>query len=252
MLTEEEVKKYAHMRRLKLLDQIWKDYLQDLLLHLLYRKIPEMIFSGGTCIWKVFKGDRFSEDIDAYVSEIPEDLPDYFKKELALFGTDCKISKSKKTANMLFLKLGLSFPGHHREIVLSIEILKSSKPKTIERVTLYSPYPDIPPVEMIVLSKEEMLANKVSAIYQRNRPRDVYDTALLLKFGAKIDMKLIKKKIPKFNLKTFEKKMQEKQKTWKSLEPLIVTKLPEFKEQVKYIISFFQDIQSIDKDSKSM
>jgi len=32
MLTGEEVKKYAHMRRLKLLDQIWKDYLQDLLL----------------------------------------------------------------------------------------------------------------------------------------------------------------------------------------------------------------------------
>ena len=150
------------------------------------------------------------------------------------------ILKSKRTSNMLFLRLGLSFPVHPREIPLSIEILASSKPKTTEKVTLYSPYPDIPPVEMFVPSKEDMLANKVSAVYQRNRPRDVYDIALLLKLGATVDMKLIKKKIPKFNLNTFKKKLQEKQKAWKSLEPLVVTKLPKFKEQTRYIISFFQ------------
>ena len=241
MLTQEEVKHYAHMRRLKLIDQIWKDYLQDLLLHLLYRKMPNMIFSGGTCLWKVFKGNRFSEDVDAYAVKIPEDLTNYLKKELALFGINCKVLKSKKTTNMIFLRLGLSFPAHPREITLSIEILTSSKPKTTEKVTLYSPYPDIPPIEMLVPSKEDMLANKVSAVYQRNRPRDVYDIALLLRLGTKINMRLIKKKVPKFGLKTFEEKIQEKEKTWKSLEPLVVTKLPDFEKQVEYIISFFQE-----------
>ena len=240
MLTQEEVKSYAHMRRLKLIDQIWKDYFQDLLLYLLYKKMPNMIFGGGTCIWKVFKGNRFSEDIDAYAVKMPADLSNYLKKELALLGVNCNILKSKRTSNMLFLRLGLSFPVHPREIPLSIEILASSKPKTTEKVTLYSPYPDIPPVEMFVPSKEDMLANKVSAVYQRNRPRDVYDIALLLKLGATVDTKLIKKKIPKFNLNTFKKKLQEKQKAWKSLEPLVVTKLPKFKEQTRYIISFFQ------------
>ncbi len=240
MLTQEEVKSYAHMRRLKLIDQIWKDYFQDLLLYLLYKKMPNMIFGGGTCIWKVFKGNRFSEDIDAYAVKMPVDLSNYLKKELALLGVNCNILKSKRTSNMLFLRLGLSFPVHPREIPLSIEILASSKPKTTEKVTLYSPYPDIPPVEMFVPSKEDMLANKVSAVYQRNRPRDVYDIALLLKLGATVDTKLIKKKIPKFNLNTFKKKLQEKQKAWKSLEPLVVTKLPKFKEQTRYIISFFQ------------
>jgi len=228
------------MRRLKLIDQIWKDYFQDLLLYLLYKKMPNMIFGGGTCIWKVFKGNRFSEDIDAYAVKMPVDLSNYLKKELALLGVNCNILKSKRTSNMLFLRLGLSFPVHPREIPLSIEILASSKPKTTEKVTLYSPYPDIPPVEMFVPSKEDMLANKVSAVYQRNRPRDVYDIALLLKLGATVDTKLIKKKIPKFNLNTFKKKLQEKQKAWKSLEPLVVTKLPKFKEQTRYIISFFQ------------
>jgi predicted nucleotidyltransferase component of viral defense system len=238
MLTEEEIKRYAHMRRLKLIDHIWKDYLQDLLLFLLYRKIPNMIFGGGTCVWKVLKGDRFSEDIDAYALSIPEDITDYLKKELALLGIKCNILKKKKTINMLFLKFGLSFSAHQREIIISLEIL-SDKPKKTERMTLYSPYPDIPPFEIIMLSAEEMLVNKVSAIYKRNRARDVHDIYILLKSGTRINMNMIRKKIQNFNLKTFEKKILEKQAEWKSLEPLIVTKLPSLKEEDEFILSRF-------------
>lgn len=239
MLTEEEIKKYAYMRRLKLIDHIWKDYLQDVLLFLLYRKMPKLVFSGGTCIWKALKGDRFSEDIDAYAFPIPKDITDYLKKEFALLGVNCNIQKKKTTKNMLFLKFALSFPAHHREIILSLEIL-SDKPKKTERLTLYSPYPDIPPFEIIILSAEEMLANKVSAVYKRNRARDVHDIYLLLKAGTKINIRLIRKKAQNFNLKTFEKKISEKQTEWKSLEPLIVTKLPTLKEEAEYILAAFR------------
>ncbi len=238
MLTQEEIKKYAHMRRLRLIDQIWKDYLQDVILHLLYRKMPKLVFGGGTCIWKVLKGGRFSEDVDIFAS-IPKDLTEYLKKELALLGVTCTILKEKKTANMLFLKLGLSFPSHLREIAVSIEIL-SSIPKNTEEVTLYSPYPDVPPIDMIILSPKEMLANKISTIYSRNMPRDVHDVYLLLKLGTEIDNKLIRRKCPKFSLKTFEKKLLEKKSEWKSLEPLMVTKLPEFEEEMDYILSSFK------------
>ncbi len=241
MLTQGEVKRYAHMRRLKLIDQIWKDYLQDLLLHLLYRKLPKMVFSGGTCIWKMLKGDRFSEDIDAFSSTIPEDITDFLKKEFALLGINCNILKKRKTSNMLFLKFALSFPAHPREIILSVEIL-SAAPKETEKTTLYSPYPDIPPVDMLILSVREMLANKVSALYARNKPRDVHDIYLLLKLGTSIDMQLIRKKLPKFNVKTFQKKILEKRLVWKSLEPLIVTKLPEFEEEMEFILSSFSKV----------
>lgn len=238
MLTQEEVKKYAHMRRLKLTDQIWKDYIQDLLLHLLYRKMPKMVFGGGTCIWKVMKGDRFSEDIDAYASRIPEDLANYLEKELALFGITSRLIKKKKTSNMFFLKTALSFPSHPREIIISVEILSADRVKS-QATILYSPYPDIPPIEILSLSPEEMLANKVSAIHGRNKARDVHDTYLLLKSGTKINIRLIKKKVPKFNLGTFEKKVMEKSSLWKGLEPLIVTKLSPFKEEMEFIISCF-------------
>jgi predicted nucleotidyltransferase component of viral defense system len=239
MLTQEEVKRYAHMRRLKLIDQIWKDYLQDILLHLIYRKMPKMVFSGGTAMWKVLKGDRFSEDIDAYASSIPKDITDYLVKEFSLLGVNCNVVKQKRTANMLFLKLSLSFPSHPREIIISLEIL-FTKPKSTKNVTLYSPYPDVPPVEVVILSPEEMIVNKVSAIYERNRPRDVHDTYLLLKLGTRIDIQSIKKRIPGFNLETFEKEIFDKQKEWKSLEALIVTKLPEFKEEAEFILSSFR------------
>lgn len=239
MLTEQEVKRYAHMRRLKLSDQIWKDYLQDILLHLLYRKMPGMVFSGGTCIWKIMKGDRFSEDIDAYASPVPEDIAEYLKKELALLGINCSILKKKKTSNMLFLKFALSFPTHPREILLSLEIL-FDKPKETKKATLYSPYPDIPPVEVVILSAEEMLANKVSAIHKRDRPRDVYDLYFLLRMGTGVNMRSIRKKVPGFRPKTFREKILEKQKAWESLEPLVVTRLPSLEEETEFILSFFR------------
>lgn len=239
MLTAEEAKKYAHMRRLKLIDQIWKDYLQDVLLYLLYKKMPKMVFSGDTAIWKTLKGDRFSEDIDMYAPSMPNNIADYLIKEFSLLGVNCTILKKKRTQNMLFIKMALSFPSHPREIMISLEVL-FDKPKEVKETTLYSPYPDIPPIETVILSPEEMLANKVSAIYGRNKPRDVHDLYLLLKFGTTINMKLIKKKVPKFRLDTFEKKILEKKIAWKSLEPLIITKLPTIEEEAEFILSYFK------------
>ncbi|MDI6721812.1 MAG: nucleotidyl transferase AbiEii/AbiGii toxin family protein, partial [Candidatus Aenigmarchaeota archaeon] len=154
-------------------------------------------------------------------------------------GIGCRILKRKKTSNMLFLKLGLLLPSHPREIVISLEIL-SDKPEKTETTTLHSPYPDVPPVEMVVLSVEEMLANKVSAVYKRNKPRDIHDMYLLLKQGTAINAKIITKKNPRFNLKSFRAKLLEKRDEWKSLEPLIVTKLPPIQDEVEFILSCFE------------
>jgi len=239
MLTQEEVKRYAHMRRLKIVDHIWKDYLQDLLLYMLYRKMPKMVFGGGTCIWKMLKGDRFSEDIDAFSATIPEDLAEYLKKELSYLGIECEIIKKRMTSNMLFLKIALSFPSHPRKIEVSIEVL-AAQPKNTTMATLYSPYPDMPPVEINMLPKEEMLANKVSAIYGRNMSRDVHDIYFLLKSGAKINMASVKIKMPKFSIAGFEKKLAGKKAFWESLGPLLIGKLPDFEYEKEYILSAFR------------
>ena len=65
MLTINDLKKYAFKRRLKNLELIRKDYLQDVVLFILYSQVSsKILFKGGTAIWKIMKGERFSEDID--------------------------------------------------------------------------------------------------------------------------------------------------------------------------------------------
>jgi predicted nucleotidyltransferase component of viral defense system len=241
MITSQELKSYAHLRRIKLIDQAWKDYLQDLTLHLLYKKYPQLLFRGGTCIWKVMKGDRFSEDLDLCLDAIPSTLDTYLSKELKLFGFTCRILKKKQTANMLFLHCGITSPAHPREISLSLEILASKLcNKNINMLTLYSPYPDIPPIEVRVPNYEDIIADKISAIFQRNKARDVHDLFLLLKQVGTIDSVLISRKTPGFTLEKLKEKIIEKKILWKSLEPLIVTKLPSLEEEMKYILSFFK------------
>jgi len=241
MLTSSELKSYAHLRRIKLIDQAWRDYLQDLILHLLYRKYPHIIFRGGTCIWKVMKGDRFSEDLDLCIEKIPNSLDTYLSKELKFYGFTCTILKKKQTANMLFLQCGITSPAHPREITLSIEILASKLySMNIDTVMLYSPYPDIPPIEIHVQRRNDIIVDKISAIFQRNKARDVHDLYLLLKQNGIINLELVTGKISEFNPKKLREKILEKKTSWKSLEPLIVTKLPSLDEEMAYILSFFK------------
>lgn len=241
MLTTSELKAYAHMRRLKLSDYVWKDYLQDLLLHLLYRKEPQLVFKGGTSIWKVMKGDRFSEDIDLCIEKLPDKLDDYLLNELRLLGFGCRFLKKKQTENMLFLKLGFTSPAQPREIILSLEILISETcAEKTDMVTMYSPYPDIPPVELLVPSHEEMVADKISAIFHRNKPRDIHDLYLLLKQGTPVDKRILKRKVPGITYQKLKEKLLEKRTIWETLEPLLSTKLPPFDEEVRYILSFFR------------
>jgi len=241
MLTSQELKSYAHLRRIRLIDQAWKDYLQDLTLHLLYKKYPQILFRGGTCIWKVLKGDRFSEDLDLCLETIPKGLDMYLIKELRFFGFSCTIRKEKQTANMLFLHCGITSPAHPREIPLSVEILASDVcAVNIERMTLYSPYPDIPPIEIRVQRPDDIIVDKISAILQRDKARDVHDLYQLLKHGGTINQEVLTEKVPGFSTKKLKEKILEKKTSWKTLAPLIVTKLPSLEEEMTFILSFFR------------
>ena len=44
---------------------------QDLIVSALYEVFNDSVLHGGTSIWRCYKGNRFSEDVDAY---IPRDI----------------------------------------------------------------------------------------------------------------------------------------------------------------------------------
>ncbi len=236
MLTTGELKGYAHMRRLRIVDQIWKDYLQDLALHVLYRRTPGLVFRDGTCIWKVYRGDRFSEDLDLCARSVPRDVGDHMVRELGYLGFDCT-ARRKRTESMEFVKLSVVSPAHPRPITLQLEILESEECTAGSRpTTLYSPYPDVPPIELRVQGAEDIATDKVSAIFGRDKPRDVHDLYTLLRQGARLDMSEVERKVPGFTTTSLRMRMDAKRGDWRTLEPLVVSKLPSLDEEIRYII----------------
>jgi predicted nucleotidyltransferase component of viral defense system len=107
-------------------------------------------------------------------------------------------------------------------------------------MTLYSPYPDIPPIEIRVQRPDDIIVDKISAILQRDKARDVHDLYQLLKHGGTINQEVLTEKVPGFSTKKLKEKILEKKTSWKTLAPLIVTKLPSLEEEMTFILSFFR------------
>ena len=60
MLGTEELEDIARLKRLSLINAE-KDYLQDILLFSIYSIVGrELVFKGGTCLYKIYKINRFS------------------------------------------------------------------------------------------------------------------------------------------------------------------------------------------------
>lgn len=240
MLLPEELKRYGFQRGLKLIEQIWPDYLQDHVLALLYRDYPDLLFRGGTCIWKVYDGERFSEDLDLAREEIPSDLPEYLLRELELLGFSVEVDKEGETSSMYHLRLGVDRPDTNSKTLLSLEILKDSiSEDKVTRREIHSPYPDMPRIDVKALTQDALLLEKISAVCDRNRPRDMHDVYRLMKNGGSVNLEQVKKQQKDFTVEKFEESLDEKKGEWKGIKALMIGSLPEFKEEKQYILRKF-------------
>ena len=88
-------------------DKKAKALLEDVLVDLLYSKYKDLVFHGGTAIWRCYGGNRFSRDLDFYFNakskspgECNKELSDFFKsREFSLK----KRSYNRDTKTMQFL-----------------------------------------------------------------------------------------------------------------------------------------------------
>ncbi len=249
MLLPEELKRYGFQRGLKLIDQIWLDYLQDHVLTLLYRDSSDLIFRGGTCIWKVYDGERFSEDLDFASEDISSGLAEYLSEELNFLGFTVSVDKERETESMYRLRLEVDRPDTGSTTPLSIEILKDSVSR--ERITereIHSPYPDVPKIDTKTLNQHALLLEKISAVYDRNRSRDVHDVYRLLKNGASVDVEEVREHWKDFTIEKFKESLDKKKEGWKGLKALMVGTVPEFKEEKQYIMQKFNKNQENDRE----
>ncbi len=233
--------------------QTEKDYLQHIfLLFLSVESKRELVFKGGTALQKVYGLNRFSLDLDfTSTNNKEEEIVNKIAKDIKDFGYQTEIAKimhfeDKSKALILKIK-GPLYDGTEKSITsLRIEISHRKdlqlEPETKEIVPIY---PDIKPYLTIIMKLEEILAEKIRAIYYRGRARDLYDLWFLIKKNIKCDTNLINKKLEyyklTYNKQEFKKKILEIEKIWTTEIKPIATFTPPFKTILKDIESLFNN-----------
>lgn len=158
------------------------------------------VFKGGTCIKKCFfETYRFSEDLDfslapeaPYTEEaLRETLQDLARTAAELSGVEfpadrveVRVQRNRQGQPTFQGRIAyrgpLGVPTFPR-VLLDITQHESILDAPIERA-VFHPYPDAPADSLAVVtySFNELLAEKLRALLERSRPRDLYDVVFLL------------------------------------------------------------------------
>jgi predicted nucleotidyltransferase component of viral defense system len=156
------------------------------------------VFKGGTCLKKCFfETYRFSEDLDfsllagaeyseADLARILREIADATAAESGIqFGEIAiKLRKNKQGQDTFEARVHYRGPlqmPNWPKVSLDITRHESLFPPFV-RLPVHHAYPDDLPAESLVqtYSFEELLAEKLRALVERTRPRDLYDVVYLL------------------------------------------------------------------------
>lgn len=154
------------------------------------------IFKGGTCLKKCyFKEYRFSEDLDFTIIDQSHIDTKFLKKEFINLsewiykqsGIECptasfnfKEYKNQRGKNSIQVKIGYKGPMQRQSNIPTIKLDLSNDEilveKPIERI-IYHPYTDFNFKKLNIRTYciEEIFAEKLRALVERTRPRDLYD-----------------------------------------------------------------------------
>ena len=188
---------------------------QDLIVQEMLNSFNSVVLHGGTAIWRCYKGNRFSEDIDVYIQKDINKINLFFKN---LEKKGFVIKKKRIKENSLFSDLQFN-----RVSVKFEALFKNVKGVLKDYETIEGNY-----IVLYSLTPEELIAEKVNAYIKRLKIRDIYDIFFLLKY---VDYKnKIKMQIQKL-FKEFKSPVDEKELKILVLEGIA----PNYKEILDYV-----------------
>ena len=211
MLSYNELENIARLKRMSLINAE-KDYLQNLILFSIYSNIGnELVFKGGTCLYKIYKLDRFSEDLDFTLSGRldAKKIAEKIIADLSLLNIKAKLKEIKEYSNEINIRFLFSGPLYkgNKESQCFIPLNISKREAVLlnpNKESIIPLYKEIPTFEVFAMQEKEIVAEKVRAIFTRTKPRDIYDLCFLLNKNTEFDMGLINKKLSLCN-KKFDK-----------------------------------------------
>lgn len=253
MITRKELQDFARLKGLGL-GNAEKDYLIDVALLSISRNTKnELIFKGGTCLYKFHKLNRFSEDIDfSAVAEFDIDLLISnvlfdFKK----FGIIARVHQRKEPYNSVLLKLRVEGPlysGNPASYAsVGIDINKMSKVFLDPQFLSYNPlYQELSQISLLCMQPQEIFAEKVRAMMTRQRARDLFDLHFLLQSGVLADVALIKGKMEYygtgFDLKELIARLPSFKASWEKELGGFTVSLPPFENVRKYVAEKLKEL----------
>ena len=252
MIPEIELKEKA--RSLKVpISSIERDYAQSwLLVHL-----PKMAFKGGTGIRKAYIDNyRFSDDLDFTLLEKInfKDLTDKIQNA---------IQKTRNTSGISFLddikseevKNGYVFNIYFRILRASGDPLKIKMDITtkeneiilnpVQKRNIIHIYSDKINEQIMVYTLDEMYAEKVRSLFERTRPRDLYDVWYLNKkitFDKTLFQKKCKYKNVEPDIDELVTRKTNYEKTWKGSLQHQLAELPSATDVFDEVIEFLKKI----------
>lgn len=238
MITKELLLEAARRKGLTNREHIEKDYLQDVLLYNIYRKTNQLVFKGGTALYKLYSLPRFSEDLDF---SMLGDVDAKRAVEEAVRGiSGAGIRETKVMKGSVLIRIG--FTGVlTRYNTLRVDISTGNPVLAGFDVKTYVPeYVDINPFSIRALKPEEMLAEKVHSLFARGSARDLYDLFFLARL-ARVDGKLVRGKLNNFGMKydfrALNRRIGNLKRLWvPELRPFLLAELPDFRAVRDFVI----------------
>ncbi len=144
---------------------------QDVIVAVLYQVDSGIVLHGGTAIWRCFSGSRFSTDIDAYISS--KDELERLKEGVVAAAAEQRINveKIKDTGNLIFMAFAMG------DTYLKVEMNYAKKP--MHPIATRFEKVDGTYMEILTLTPEEFILEKIDAYSDRRFIRDIYDMYIL-------------------------------------------------------------------------
>ena len=202
MISATELKNIAKKTGLTLYQQE-KDYLLKLYLYYYYTSFDDAVFKGGTCLKYVYGLPRFSEDLDFNISIAPETFQKQTHstlKKIKQSALKPYFIKEERFTNAYTSEIGIHGPLYKGTEVSrnKIRIDAGKRIGTLLPTTwkiINSEYPETKQHFLVqTMNEEELLVEKIIALINRDKGRDLYDTWFLIEKGTKLNKNLFKQK----------------------------------------------------------
>ena len=143
--------------------QVEISILQDEMTRIVYNISDDSVLHGGTSVWRCYSGKRFSEDLDFYSMSFP-DLVDKFRREISAAGLS--ITKLDDAGSVISSRIC------DGRVKVRLDINHKRK---VEGIPVKYELSDGSYTEVLSLSPNQIILEKIAAYTDRRFVRDIYD-----------------------------------------------------------------------------